>query len=104
MKYDKLILLAGFVILTGCATLNEQECRMANWRDIGVSDGRTGQPASRVETHRKACASYGILLQEQQYLAGREEGLQEYCRIDTSIMSFLRRVPVARYMMVRMRR
>lgn len=89
MKLRSLILLAGLVTLTGCATLNEQECRTANWRDLGIKDGRNGQPASRIETHRKACASYGILLHEQQYLDGREEGLQEYCRIDNAFRSGL---------------
>ena len=89
MNFRSLILLAGLVFLTGCATLNEQECRTANWRDLGIKDGRNGQPASRIETHRKACSEYGILPQEQQYLDGRKEGLQEYCRIDNAFRSGL---------------
>ncbi len=89
MRFRSLILLVGLVTLTGCATLNEQECRTANWRDLGITDGRNGQPAGRVESHRKACSKYGILPHEQQYLDGRNEGLREYCRIDNAFRSGL---------------
>ena len=89
MKLHSLILWAGLITLAGCATLNEQECRTANWHDLGVKDGSNGQPASRIETHRKACADYGIRPHERQYLDGRNKGLQEYCRIDNAFRSGL---------------
>lgn len=75
-------LLAGFALtLGGCATLSKDECRTANWYDIGAADGRNGELAGRIEKHRKACAEYNVLPREHEYFAGREAGLRDYCQL-----------------------
>lgn len=89
MQPRHLITLAGLLILAGCATLNEDECRTANWHDLGVRDGRAGEPASRIEAHRKACSDYGIHPREREYLDGRAEGLRDYCQLDNAFRSGL---------------
>ncbi|SDG36041.1 DUF2799 domain-containing protein [Roseospirillum parvum] len=68
------------VLLTGCASLSEDECRTADWAAIGYADGAAGRPGSRLEDHREACAEYGIAPVLAAYRAGRGEGLLEYCR------------------------
>jgi hypothetical protein len=73
------ILFAGLV-LSGCASLSEQECRTADWRMIGYEDGVTGRQAGRLADHREACADHGITPDMESYRLGREEGLWEYCR------------------------
>lgn len=65
--------------LAGCATLNEDECRTADWRDIGLQDGRAGYPAARLAEHHQACAKHGIKPDERLYAQGRQRGLSEYC-------------------------
>lgn len=90
MKVRYLILLIGLLILAGCATLSKEECLSGNWRELGMKDGLNGEPAARIEEHRKACTEHGIRPDENQYLAGREEGLQEYCQIDNAFKSGLK--------------
>ena len=89
MRGRRMILFVGFLVLAGCATLSKEECRSGNWREFGVRDGLKGEPAARIEEHRKACAEHGIRPDERRYLAGREEGLREYCRIDNAFQSGL---------------
>ncbi len=72
-------LMAG-LLATGCATLNESECRNADWRTIGFEDGARGASASRIGEHREACADHGIAPDLAAYRQGRNEGLRQYCR------------------------
>jgi hypothetical protein len=67
------------VVLTGCATLSEEECKTANWPEIGYADGREGHPRSRLESHDEACAKVGVRPAREAYFAGRERGLEVYC-------------------------
>lgn len=70
---------AVFLLLNGCATLSEEECRTANWPEIGYSDGVDGHPRSRLESHAEACAKVGVRPHREAYFAGRERGLEVYC-------------------------
>ncbi|MFW8566844.1 DUF2799 domain-containing protein [Orrella sp. 11846] len=67
------------LLLSACASMSEKECLSANWLDQGYRDGRTGRPASLLEDHREACAKAGVTPNTQQYHAGRNQGLLEYC-------------------------
>ena len=75
------IALAAAITLTlsGCATLDEGECRNADWQSIGYEDGARGYKASRIGNHRKACAKYGIAPDFDRYEVGRLKGLEEWC-------------------------
>lgn len=70
--------------------MNENECRTADWYRIGLSDGRDGEPASHLEAHRRACAEYGIRPQDQRYLAGRDQGLADYCKLGNAFRTGLK--------------
>lgn len=70
---------AAVLLLSACASMSEKECLSANWLDQGYRDGRTGRPASLLEDHREACAKVGVIPDAQQYHAGRNQGLLEYC-------------------------
>ena len=67
------------VLLSGCATLNKQECLNADWYSIGYVDGARGYPASRIGKHRQACAEFSVRPDFDQYDKGRIAGLVEYC-------------------------
>lgn len=73
------LLVAGYLV-GGCASLNESECRSADWRTIGYEDGALGESAARIGKHRQACASHGIAPNLAAYQQGREEGLRQFCR------------------------
>jgi hypothetical protein len=89
MKFRGMIILAGLLLLTGCATLSKEECLKGDWRGLGMKDGVNGEPAVQIEQHRKACAEYSIRPDEKIYMDGRAEGLREYCQIDNAFRSGL---------------
>ena len=76
-----LVPLAALLLLAGCATLSERECRDQDWYGIGADDGFDGALASTIEDHRKACTEYGIEPDAEQYEVGRRDGLKQYCTV-----------------------
>jgi hypothetical protein len=89
MKFRGVMILAGLLILSGCATLSEKECLRGDWRDLGIKDGLNGEPAVQIEKHREACTEHGIRPDERLYMEGRAEGLLEYCQLDNAFWSGL---------------
>ena len=73
-----LIVLLG-LLTSGCASMGEDECRVADWRAIGYEDGASGKTASHIGERREACAKYGVAPNFAAYQRGREEGLRGYC-------------------------
>jgi hypothetical protein len=67
------------MMLTGCATLDESQCKTIDWRDLGARDAYDGQDLSRIESHRTACADYGIQPDRSAYAVGFGEGLRRLC-------------------------
>jgi Protein of unknown function (DUF2799) len=76
---------AAASLLASCATLNQQECLNANWQQLGVDDGRSGQPVAWLNEHREACAKHGVVPDERAWLDGRAQGLVEYCSLDRAL-------------------
>lgn len=66
-------------VLSGCASLTDEECRVADWYQIGVSDGAEGRGTDRIEAHRRACSDVGIAPNAERWLEGRTRGLRLYC-------------------------
>lgn len=66
--------------LGGCAGMDSEECRTADWRAIGYEDGVQGQSAAYFGTRRKACAGHGVTADFDAYLAGRAQGVAHFCR------------------------
>ena len=72
-------------LLTGCATIPEDQCAKVDWYDLGFNDGRAGQAADRLLRHREACAGVNVVPDEKRYLQGRQMGLAEYCRPENAL-------------------
>ena len=72
-------------VLTGCATIPEEQCAKVDWYDLGFNDGRAGQAADRLLRHREACAGVNVVPDEKRYLQGRQMGLAEYCRPENAV-------------------
>ena len=68
------------LLLSGCATMDKDECLTVDWRTIGFEDGAAGRSSDRIGQHRKACAKHGVSPDLALYQSGRDEGLREYCR------------------------
>lgn len=69
-------------LAAGCASMDKDECRTADWRAIGLEDGAAGRALERLGEHRKACAKHGVAPDTDRYIAGRTEGLRTYCTPD----------------------
>jgi hypothetical protein len=66
-------------LLAGCASLDKDECRTADWYAVGLEDGARGRAVDRLGDHRRACAAHGVTPDTGRYLAGRGEGLKSFC-------------------------
>lgn len=66
-------------LLAGCASLDKDECRTADWYAIGLEDGARGRTLERLGDHRRACAEHGVTPHTERYLSGRQEGLKSFC-------------------------
>ncbi len=72
------------VLISGCATMNPEECKRANWHEIGLRDGLDGQMTTLLEARAKDCAEAHVTVDSQAYRLGRERGLSTYCRIENA--------------------
>ena len=73
------MLLCATALLAACASLTEDECRAADWYQIGYADGSEGYSPDRLESHRQACAKIGVSPDAETWFEGRERGLRLYC-------------------------
>jgi hypothetical protein len=71
--------------LASCATMSPEECRYANWSDVGLRDGLEGRPLALLGTRVSDCAESGVRADSAAYLKGRDAGLRDYCRIDNAV-------------------
>jgi len=71
--------------LAGCATMSPEECRFANWNEVGLRDGLDGKPVALLGTRASDCAENGVRVDQAAYLKGRESGLRSYCRLDNAV-------------------
>lgn len=78
--FKPLALASAAFILSSCASLSPEQCRNADWRQIGFTDGANGEPASRLQSHASACSKADIKPDLDAYLSGRMEGLLSYCQ------------------------
>ena len=74
-----LSLVAILALLSGCATLSEEECKTADWHRLGYKDGATGHSDSRLAEHAEACKKTGIRPNAPQWRAGWDQGVMTYC-------------------------
>jgi hypothetical protein len=82
-KYRRIVSLLILVILvTGCATMDQSECTMANWNEIGVNDGQEGKKATYYSEYQKDCSGFGITVDTEAYKEGWNVGISNYCTSD----------------------
>jgi hypothetical protein len=76
------LLLVMLLALQGCATMDREQCQVADWRLVGYQDGVLGKPASVIGDYRRDCADHAVVPDLDAWRAGRDEGLLEYCTQD----------------------
>lgn len=65
--------------LSGCATMEPEQCAVADWRALGVQDGEAGRSLDYFESRTRDCAKVGFASDFPSYKIGREIGLTRYC-------------------------
>ncbi len=78
--FKPLAIASCIFILSSCASLSPEQCKNADWRQIGYTDGANGEPAGRLQQHASACAKANVKPDLEAYLSGRMEGLLSYCQ------------------------
>lgn len=72
--------LATLALITGCASLSEEQCLSGDWDGIGHRDGSAGVVAeTQFARHVKACSDLRISPNRAAWQAGYARGLQGYC-------------------------
>ena len=64
---------------SACNTVTVEDCKTADWRGVGIIDGRLGLTEKQFVTHRNSCLEHGSDVDENKYREGRKMGLEEYC-------------------------
>lgn len=67
--------------LVSCSTMSQKECQVADWRDIGLTDGMAGKTLTFFNERRSDCAEADVKADTKAYLSGREQGLKTYCQL-----------------------
>ena len=76
MKLRTLLLAFTSLTLAACATMDAEQCRSANWYDIGFRDGLFGIQRMDV-AYDEQCSKQGATLDTVAYAKGWQEGLWE---------------------------
>lgn len=79
------ILGASAAVLAACETgpvMDGAQCSVADWRQIGYQDGANGRAPERFVERQQACIAAGYGADQQAYMAGRREGLWNWCQPD----------------------
>lgn len=79
-KWANIVAALVVTALSGCASMNADECATSDWSAVGYEDGSRGYTTERFGSHRKACAKHGITADFQAYQSGRDQGLVEFCQ------------------------
>jgi hypothetical protein len=73
------------LFLASCATMSPEECKVADWREVGQRDGLNGKTTDYLQSRMEDCSKVGVMVNVQAYRAGRDLGLRSYCRLENAI-------------------
>jgi hypothetical protein len=85
-KLGRLALLSVFgFLLASCATMSPEECKVADWGQLGERDGMEGRTLAQLGDRSADCAKVGVSVNTQAYQQGRDLGLRSYCRPENAL-------------------
>jgi hypothetical protein len=67
------------LLLAGCSSMSEKQCRSVDWAQRGERDAYDGQSRERIASYQDACTEFGIQADLESYNAGYARGLRMYC-------------------------
>lgn len=78
-RYLMAVILIGSALLTACTSMSPEECKYANWHEIGYSDGKSGFDRSVLNGYVQDCGEAGFPVDQKAWLYGLESGHLVYC-------------------------
>ena len=66
------------LLLSGCAAMTPEECKVADWGRVGYADGARGL-TERLASYSEACAEVGVRPHAQAYRQGWDTGILRFC-------------------------
>lgn len=67
------------ILLSGCSAMSVEECKIAQWEDVGYNDASQGYDKLRFASYTKACAKGNVTPNQTRYNTGYSAGLKLYC-------------------------
>jgi hypothetical protein len=58
--------------------MTQNECRVANWYDLGERDGLNGVPSPRADVYASQCEGHNVNVARDRYLEGWYFGNAEF--------------------------
>lgn len=75
-----IVILSTFtVLLSGCAAMSVEQCKTANWFNVGEKDGAAGNK-SHIDKYYSSCKKANIIPSQNLYEMGYLKGLGAYCQ------------------------
>lgn len=71
--------------LSGCATLNEDQCTVTDWQQLGQAEGARGVSPNRIAGHNEACAKFGLPVDAPAWQTGWQTGIRQYCTFENGV-------------------
>jgi hypothetical protein len=72
-------------VLSGCSSMNKDECELANWQAMGYQYGARGESPLSFQKYQKECATHRIKADFQAFKQGHSEGLNAYCSYENGM-------------------
>ncbi len=80
-----MIVIASGLILSGCASMNKDQCHMADWQALGFEQGSQGSGMTRFNFYPQDCAKHQVKADFNAFKNGHAQGLQSYCTFDQGL-------------------
>jgi Protein of unknown function (DUF2799) len=69
----------ALLMLSGCASMSESECKVADWGRVGRDDGARGESEQRIAAYTEDCGKIGIRPNAVAYRQGWDVGILSFC-------------------------
>jgi len=69
-------------LLGGCAAMNQDQCAVADWYEVGRTQGEQGRSSDSHKNYVEACSEFEIAVDLHAYETGWNDGIDLYCAPD----------------------
>ncbi len=74
-----ILLIVSLLALSGCASMTENDCLLADWQAIGYQLGAQGKDTAMFNNYQRDCAKYQVQADFNAFQRGHKLGVAAYC-------------------------